>query len=243
MRKALLILVILITSPLWLYVGYIVLFGGTWWLFGYEQGLPPWKLAEKLVQEHRPAKDCYLYRTTDLGPRPSTYEQQMSCIHEYAKLAKDPSACELLLPGEYGLSCLSTVGGELFLPRPCVKADGTTWVICDGEGSEVYVKIDHPSHDNCRKYSRRDVREWCFKERTLRLPNVNDCENITFPSTRALCETRYAFKLKDPKLCDNVKDAGREKYCRALINTWLSFPALRGSSYFGYSVSSDDKSP
>lgn len=75
-------------------------------LFYYEHTGSPETLAEKLVRQERPAKDCFLFRTFDIWFRPTTYELQMRCVREYAKLTKDPTACELLMPSDYGWSCL-----------------------------------------------------------------------------------------------------------------------------------------
>ena len=37
-----------------------LLYGGILWVLGYQLGLAPWELAQKLVTEGKPAHDCYL---------------------------------------------------------------------------------------------------------------------------------------------------------------------------------------
>jgi len=66
-------------------------------------------IAEILVRKKLPPSDCFRMEHFDIGMRPSIEEDQALCIYDYAKLTKDPSACELLMPSSYELAC---VGGR-----------------------------------------------------------------------------------------------------------------------------------
>lgn len=212
-------------------------------IFGIPPYADPEKTARWIMEGHRDPKLCLKLQPglPDFIPvdRPTTDELRRLCVYKVAELTRDPSACELLMPSEYGLACLSTIGGEILDPWPCVKADGTTWVICDGEGSEGYIKVNNPSVDDCGIYQRKDLREWCMTERTTHLSGIHECDGIVFPATKDRCEIRFAFKQKKPELCDLVQQDNRKQYCQILIDTWLKYPELRGSFYFGKPVPMD----
>ncbi|GEM_PF-951201 len=205
---------------------------------GYYVDNPGWEVGE-IAAERKDPQLCKKIIVFSHIFGPTSAARRGECLYRYASLTQDPSACVLLLPNEYGLACLSTVGGEILDPWPCVKADGTTWVICDGEGSEGYIKVNNPSVDDCGIYQRKDLREWCMTERTTYLPGIHECDGIVFPATKDRCEIRFAFKQKKPELCDLVQQDNRKQYCQILINTWLKYPNLRGSFYFGKPVPMD----
>src|SRR3990167_3558639 len=78
---------------------------------------PGWEVARNLVERGNSVRECEKVRVMPwnmIGPTES--QQRGMCIYEYAKLTKEPSACELLMPSSYGLSC---VGGALDFQRPC----------------------------------------------------------------------------------------------------------------------------
>ncbi len=235
MRKPLLIILCIILAPVAAYV----LYGASLWLFGYELTGSPQVLAQKLITEVRPAKDCYLFRTLDLLMRPTTAELQMRCVRDYAEKKQDPSACELLLPTEYGMACLSTLGGKLFSGNHCTGTYGRNEVYCSSYSNGGEQTIERPQIKDCLLYKRKDIQEWCYKERTSILTNVHDCKKIANEIEVDDCENAYAFKQKDPSLCTAVKDEKRRLYCEIRINTWLKNPKLRGSFYFGRSVPID----
>lgn len=205
---------------------------------GYEFELPE-VLADKIVRENKPAEDCYSLLTWDLGPRPPLSDLQHRCIREVAVLRKDPITCELMIPNEYGLACLSEVGGLLSGDIPCGGTYGRNEVYCNQAYSEGELLIQNPKIENCILYERNDLREWCHYKRTRTMKNIYECNQIKRISVYDECEEAYAFKQKDPSLCESVKDEKRKKYCEIRINTWLKYPDLRNSSYFGTPVPTD----
>ena len=209
MRKILLIFVGIVLTPLFLYASY----GAILWILGYEFSDGPDVLAEKLINEKRPAKDCFLYRTLDLGPRPTTYELQMECVYEYASLTLDPTACELLLPSDYGWSCLGEVASSLFNGKPCRYSEPQDNLYCNKNFSEGELTIDHPQVDNCDLYNRSDLKDWCHFERTKRFKEIYECNFVKHEIVKDYCEYNYALKMRDPSLCSPIKDPSRRSFC------------------------------
>ena len=226
MRYILLIFVGIVLTPLFLYASY----GSILWILGYEFSEGPDVLAEKLINEKRPAKDCFLYRTLDLGPRPTTYELQMECVYEYASLTLDPTACELLLPSDYGWSCLGAVEEKLFLGDPCYYSPVRDDVYCNKNYSEGELTIEHPQMDNCSLYQRNDLREWCHYERTLTSKDVHECDSITHPVVYDNCEYSHALKLKDLSFCSPIKDPSRRSFCEFRVKMAVKYSGKRFSA-------------
>ena len=226
MRKILLIFVGIVLTPLFLYASY----GAILWILGYEFSDGPDVLAEKLINEKRPAKDCFLYRTLDLGPRPTTYELQMECVYDYASLTLDPTACELLLPSDYGWSCLGAVEEKLFLGDPCYYSPVRDDVYCNKNYSEGELTIEHPQMDNCSLYQRNDLREWCHYERTLTSKDVHECDSITHPVVYDNCEYSHALKLKDLSFCSPIKDPSRRSFCEFRVKMAVKYSGKRFSA-------------
>ncbi|MBU1123124.1 hypothetical protein KJ652_00875 [Patescibacteria group bacterium] len=185
-------------------------------IFYYEHTSPT-ELATKLIEEDKDANNCFLLRTFDIGPRPTTYELQMRCVYKYASLTKDPSACELLMPSDYGWSCLGAVEEKLFLGDPCYYSTVRNRVYCNRKYSEGELTIEDPQMDNCSSYERNDLREWCHFERTARIAYAHECDQITHPVVYDNCEYNYAIKMKDIKYCDAIKDPERINMCKVYL--------------------------
>ncbi len=211
------------------------------WAMGYELTGSPTTLANILVKEGRPAEDCFLFRTIDVLPRPTTRQLQARCVYEYAEKMKDPTACELLLPSEYGLACLSKVGGLLQTGIRCHIFTGEKALYCEGDG-EADLVTETPQIQNCSLYKRKDAQEWCHFIRTYQYKDVNECMSMSSAEALDACNTGLAFKEKNASLCSAVRDVKRKEYCKIRISTWVNYPELRGSSYFGKPVPIDEES-
>ncbi|MDO8468339.1 MAG: hypothetical protein Q7S29_01100 [Candidatus Peribacter sp.] len=149
-------------------------------LFYYEHARSPEELAEKLVAQKHKAKDCFLFRTFDIGPRPTTYEMQMRCVREYAKLTRDPSACELLMPSEYGLSCINDVTSQEY---------------------ENHMNSGFFEWDECSKPQSDPLRlDWCDLLRAHRNRNAADFLHIRNDVIRAGCTLKFEAWEKYPHL-------------------------------------------
>ena len=136
------------------------------------------------------------------------------------------------------MACLSAVAGKILQGIRCHELVGRVGLFCRGEtGAELAV--EHPQIQDCSHYRREDAIEWCHFTRTYQLSGVYECEKMPNDEARDECETGYAFKQKDTALCAAVKDEQRRRYCEIRISTWLTYPELRGSFYFGKPVPID----
>ena len=189
-------------------------------------------LAKRLIDEKRSAKDCL--KTYQIFPSsPPLSMARDACIETYAKIAKDPTVCEPLMQNEHRLTCLNTVGSLLFLGSHCTETYGRDELYCSQYSAGGELTITNPQIQNCNAYKRQDVQDWCYKKRTSRLNNIHECNKIINTIEYDSCENAYAFKKKDPSLCEEIQDEMRKKYCEIRINSWLKYPQLRESSYFG----------
>src|SRR3989339_133281 len=178
----------------------------------------PWDLAEYLVKNGRPANECWDLIWFEIMS-PTAAEQRASCIYSYAKTAKDPSACELLMPSSYGWSCLGAVTGKLWEGVGC----GSTKEKINCGAYNVFSP--NLGIDDCNAYDQRILRDWCHEERSASLPNVYECDKISTdpPGLREICERRYAFKMKDPSLCAKMPNEKKRKLCEMEINAWQQY--------------------
>ena len=155
---------------------------------------------------------------------PSTADARLSCIHDYASLTKDPSVCELLMPTDYGFSCLGAVSGKLFAGQHCTRSGSLDHVVvyCNRE-SEGEVTIDRPQIDDCSLYERRDLREWCYNTRTELKEDAHECKRISHPIMYDECEYNYALKQRDPSLCSPIKDEKRRDFCTLYVELSVKY--------------------
>ena len=198
-------------------------------------GIPPYadpdKAARWIIEGHRDPKLCLKLQPglPDFIPidRPTTGELRRLCVYKVAKFSQDPSACELLLPSDYGWSCLGAVEEKLFSGRLCTRSGALDHpvVYCNRE-SEGELTIDRPQIEDCSQYKRKDLREWCYDARTELLDGAHDCQNITRDVVRDFCEYNYAIKMKDPLLCSSVKDGKRREFCMTYVSLSVKY---RGS--------------
>ncbi len=111
---------------------------------------------------------------------PSTMDARISCIHEYAALAQDPTACELLLPSEYGLSCIGESMSRIYIDNPDVEH--VKFADC------AQVKGESLTQDRCgylkAHYSR----------------STKDCEPIQNDVIRKACFMKFEAWEKYPEL-------------------------------------------
>lgn len=219
-----------------------LIYKGMLGIMGYPVDIAPNDLAMEIVESEKDVSICMKLQDVTSIQFTTLESRRKNCIFDYAKITKDPSACELLLPSEYGLACLSDVAGNLMSGIRCHIFTNETALYCKGDGQADLVSND-PQIKNCSLYKRDDVREWCHYSRTYLLSEVYECSEMQSDASKDECETGYAFKQKDPSLCENVKDKNRKKYCEIRINTWLKYPELRNSFYFGKKVPIDETGP
>ncbi len=157
----------------------------------------PWDLASYLEKNYRDPRECLDLIWFQIMS-PTQAEQRAPCVYEYAKSAKQPTACELLMPSKYGLSCIGEIWGPL---------------------------IDE---SNCHWYHNNAVR--CFESEVLS-PHIYTC-NESGNANIDECWHRIAFKKKDTKICDSIKNLTLRSVCKVRIETWTQYPELRSTIYF-----------
>jgi len=182
---------------------------------GFYTTHPGWEVAEILVEKNKDVRGCNKIIRAFWWDvlSPPTAEQRALCVHSYARLTQNPSACELLLPGQYGWSCLGAVKSELGKGWGC----GSTSENINCGGHNIYAK--NLGISNCDIYKEQILKNWCYEERSATLPGINDCEKISAepPGWREECQGRYAFKQKDAALCSPISDEKRREVCEMEI--------------------------
>ncbi|MFA5799925.1 MAG: hypothetical protein WC840_03110 [Candidatus Peribacteraceae bacterium] len=183
-------------------------------IFGYHPDAIGQELAKELVGKGGNPRECLQIIHPLPHPfSPTADEQRGNCIYEYAKLTQDPSACELLMPSDYGWDCLGIVASLINTGVGCSSyASGEIYCSSGVRGRNIGV-------DDCRKYKEADLKYWCYGERTRTLEGVYDCDKIPAdpPILRDECQRWYAYKLKDTSLCSSIRDDKLRKVCELKI--------------------------
>ncbi len=212
---ALIVTILVIVTSIWLFhaLGYRVVSGMT------DAG----KRAEELVINGGKATDCLKLKTF-FPTYPPLGMIQSGCIEDYAKLSQDPTACELLLPSEYGWGCFGGISNKIFADRLCTGSgpDGLSKVYCN-QDSEGVLSIENPQIEDCAAYQRTDLREWCLDAQTTHTEGVYACEEITRAVVKDHCEFNYAVKNLDSALCNNVQDIERRNYCLFYVQMAIKY--------------------
>ena len=181
----------------------------------------PWDLAEYLAERKRPARECLDLIWFEILS-PTAAEQRQLCIYTYASLTKDPTACELLLPSDYGWSCFGGISGPLFSGRPCILFDDGE-LYCNEIFGEGELRMQNPNFTNCGTYGRTDVKDACHLERTANLPSIHECNLISNVVMYDRCEFEYSIKEKSPSLCEVIKNDNRRSYCQFYVQMVVKY--------------------
>lgn len=171
---------------------------------GYYPDGVGWKVAQQIVTANGQASDCRKIIHTISHPfSPTEGEQRSSCIYDFAKLTKDPSACELLMPSSYGLSC---VGGAQSEPDLCSMSNGEVkWK----DGSETYAGCA-----NLTKNRTKDGSSCCLIARVAFVKSENDCSSLKdYSGMHDACLQSLAFKNHDPSVCAGISNANTKSAC------------------------------
>ena len=137
------------------------------------------------------------------GMGPSLDSRRKSCIRELAVYTHDTTVCELLMPSEYGLACISDLW-SIVLPD-----DGCGW------------KVSNPTIYQCRH------RDGPLRE------SENCSAFADNEKQFSACIFYFADRNKNFEQCKDVPDALIRSYCETRIDAWNKYPELRNSFYFG----------
>ena len=156
---------------------------------------------------------------------PPTMSRRGECVYTYAKLTKDPSACELLMPSSYGLSCVGAATKNV----PCLFDDQKNVVWNDGKYNEI------PFGECSKAKLSKEGTACCIAAAAKFNPDfVKGCED--FRSSNSLladqCQYEVAQKEIDPVLCGTIADENIRSACNLEVTTLLSNPELRSNYPF-----------
>lgn len=137
-------------------------------------------IAEIIYKHNRSVKDCYHIIDVDPFMGPTLNSQKSLCIYTYAKLAQDSTVCELLLPSEYGLACISETVTQLYSQYP------DSGFFDYSECNQVF--------DNSLKT------DWCNYIEAHRKRSVAPCQAVQNNTIRSACIQKFKAWEKYPEL-------------------------------------------
>ncbi len=180
----------------------------------------PWELAEYLVEKNRPASECFDLHWFEILS-PTQAEQRALCVYEYAKRKKDPSACELLMPSSYGLSCVGVA--EVHLPCDVTSIPYSVyWRDGDREQTEHITNCLLPN-------SRRSElgNQCCEIAKVTFLEKENDCSGVK-DNTPIYdhCLYSLAWKLRNPVHCFDIVNINARSACEVQTKAIQSNPSI-----------------
>lgn len=192
-------------------------------LIGYRVNADSKELAQEAAKKGNPTLCANIIHYGYLGP--STGESRSHCVYTYAKISKDPAACKLIMPSEYGLDCIGTVTSLLYTGIGC--SDYATKDIYCSSG----LKGKNIGLETCTKYPEQELKDWCHRERSRILKDIYECDlmSVNPSELRQECEHWHAFKEKDTALCSRIPEGNRRRVCEIKIEAWLKYPELRGN--------------
>ncbi|MSR67883.1 hypothetical protein EXS65_03625 [Candidatus Peribacteria bacterium] len=160
-------------------VAIIILIPAGMMLMGYKVNVDSKELAEESAKKGDPTLCANIINYGLLGP--STGESRSHCVYTYAKIAKDPTACSLIMPSDYGLSCINQSIESLF----------------EDNQDAQYIDIDV----NCSTYSSNPIRkDYCFFSQAHRSKDLNTCKQIKNPTIQSACNEKIGAWYKYPEL-------------------------------------------
>lgn len=166
----------------------------------------PYRLSEYIAKNNLKAEECNkLVVFNPPGPLPD--EQIRTCIYLVAELTKDPSACELLMPSSYGLSCVGGARGNY----ECnfYEDNEVSWVESNAGKKATFKECVKPDPQRSQHGD-----ECCTVALVTRLKTNNDCTSLS--SNQMMfdeCQYRLSFKNHDPSSCELIQNPRIKSAC------------------------------
>lgn len=141
---------------------------------------------------------------------PTLEMQRKRCIFTVAQMTSNPRVCEILLPSEYGLACISNMWPEVSENVACGwnVNDNKTFQCRTGYGELRQSTSCDDFKENQKEYS--------------------------------VCLSEVAEREKNLSKCSLIPDAIVQNFCETRIGAWQKYPQLRTSFYFGTQESDTD---
>lgn len=201
-KKIIIGVLLLLSSPilaiiLWIGIGITHGFGLR--IAGYEVDADPKALAEEIFLHKDSVNRCknIAHALPTMGP--SADDDKMRCVLEYATIAKDPSACELLMPSSYGLSCVGAAMSEYI--RPCALGLDRSVTWSNGGRASLSECVNGNDHECCTVTQARFV------------VGFDTCNGIEDGEIKDQCRRDLAFKKADPQFCEDISNALVKSAC------------------------------
>jgi len=171
---------------------------------------PGWSVAKIAAEENNVGVCQRIFFMPWKVASPSTEEQRRACIHDYASLTHDPTACELLMPSEYGFSCIGTARvkepcGFGYYANPRVQGNGiiATLEECISGPPEIranaccaIAKVKYTDdHNDCSVLidATRELQDQCHHELALKSRDISECSSIQNINVRSSCEIHVKY--------------------------------------------------
>lgn len=190
-------------------------------------------VAQTIVDKGWDAKECFNLKLNpfELIRYPTESQHQTGCVSQVAFLKKDPSACELLMPSDYGFSCVGAAEAvsyqctldygrviewgsyidnthERATLAECISGSVTSALGKDCCTISKAANIQ--GFDDCSSLeSNSSLHDVCLSYLALKLGVSNSCNQITEPSMKSACMLRVKYKsvLKDWPTPISMEDA------------------------------------
>lgn len=193
------------------------LIGATWGpLFGWHRpyiNWAPWDLAQYLAENDRDPHECLDLIFYEIMSPPQA-EQRALCVFEYAKILKNPKVCELLMPSNYGLSCVG-VAREKF--QPCFLG---------GDDSIRGIGIE-TTKDKCLNGDIQTKNHSCCVISRITSESMEDeCSGLIDYDARNQCYDQLAFKKRDPTYCKNIPHENMRIACEVTTTAIRNDPSI-----------------
>lgn len=177
---------------------------------GYDVDKDPKDLAQEIFEEGGSVTRCINLQWSLPAIGPTLDNQRSRCVLEYADIAKDPKACELIMPSNYGLSCVGAA--EDF--EPCVMlADDKETV--KGEGIETAFHECETGHNEIRDHV-------CCKMAKVLFTENKNCEIFAAGPLKDQCNHIVAVQTGDLKLCTAIQNDRNRKGCEVIVNAYAN---------------------
>jgi len=170
------------------------------WTLGYKINAHSDELAEIAAKNKNVMICTKIINIGLLGP--SSGESRMHCIKRYAELTKDPSACELLMPSSYGLSC---TGAAKDFKRPCALGNDRS---VSGNGMDATLA------ECVQGTAEEQMASCCTIAKARFITSFNDCSGLDEnQDIKDQCYYSLAFKNHDPESCASIQHENLKKAC------------------------------
>ena len=174
---------------------------------GYYVDNPGWEVG-RIATEKGDVSLCKKIVVYSHFSGPTKMSRRGECVYTYAELAKDPSACELLMPSSYGLSCVG--GAEDF--DPCVMlADQKKTV--KGQGIET-------TYDTCLTGPHQTQGHVCCKMAKVLYGKESECSSFPMGKLKDQCHHILAVKRKDLTECELIESKRNRTGCAVIVRAY-----------------------